>query len=207
MSEITAAKRSNIPLVLTAIVALIGVVSAAVFHSKSRDLQAQLAKATEELNQTKTLLDGVTKEWQLTKTNLARLEASLAGNEKQLAEVARQLNQTSGELKRSQSEVARMQPLAAKALEMPVTATFRQALLGSGYVLSLQNKSAQALRVSVTVSDASKQRTKVFDMVLDAITQTGASKEIGHLEGWTFLTGDYVEIACAGYTSIKANVK
>ena len=105
-----------------------------------------------------------------------------------------------------------MEPLAAKARAMAIAVGFRKALLGSGYVLNLQNKTTKPLALNVAVADATRQKTRQFRIVMDGGTATGGSfqaapaKEIGHREGWAFASGDTVEIACAGYDSIQMTV-
>ena len=69
------------------------------------------------------------------------------------------------------------------------------------------------MRLSVIVTDATSQKTESFQRVVDGGTASGAgmfipapAKEIGHAEGWAFVSGDTVEISCAGYDPIKRTV-
>ena len=95
---------------------------------------------------------------------------------------------------------------------MPISASFRKALLGEGYVLTLQNKSPKTLSLGITASDTGLQKSKTFRVVLDAVTPSPAgvgvyampmNKEIGYREGWTFVSGDSVEIVCSGFDAVK----
>jgi hypothetical protein len=124
----------------------------------------------------------------------------------------RELNQTKSELEQSKIRILQLEPFAVKAREMAIAVGFRKAMLGSGYVLTLQNKTPKPLALNVTVADATRQKNQQFRVVVDGGTTMGASfnaapaKEIGHREGWAFAKGDAVEVACAGYDSLHITV-
>lgn len=80
---------------------------------------------------------------------------------------------------------------AANLPEVPVTMTFRKAMLGSGSVVTIRNTSGQSIAIAITAArpEAGQQRT--FRGVIDA----QQVKEIGHAEGWAFVKGDVVQVA------------
>ena len=114
-----------------------------------------------------------------------------------------QLEQAKSELEQAKTEIAQLQPLANKALQMPVSITFRQALAGAGYVLQIHNKSDKSLPLKITVTNPTFNKTKTFNAVANA---NRVPLEIGHLEGWTFSSGDLIEVICVGYDSINTKI-
>jgi hypothetical protein len=114
-----------------------------------------------------------------------------------------QLERTKSELEQARAEIARLLPPAEKARLMPVSITFRQASAGAGYVLQIHNKSGKRMPLKITMTNPTFNKTKTFDAVADA----GALPlEIGHLEGWTFTSGDSVEVVCTGFDPIKSKI-
>ncbi len=114
-----------------------------------------------------------------------------------------QLDQTKSELEQAKAEIAQLQPLATKALQMPVSITFRQALAGAGYVLQIHNKSGKNLPLKITVTNPTFNKTKTFNAVANAGPKP---LEIGHLEGWTFASGDVIEVVSEGFDPIEAKI-
>ena len=123
-----------------------------------------------------------------------------------------ELQQTKSELEQARIHISQLEPLAVKARAMAIAVGFRKAILGSGYVLSIQNKTTKPLAFDISVADASRQKSKQFRIVVDGGSAVGGSftaapaKEIGHREGWAFASGDIVEVACAGYDSMRMTV-
>jgi hypothetical protein len=123
-----------------------------------------------------------------------------------------ELQQTKSELEQARNQILRMTPLTIKAREMAIAAGFRKAWTGSGLVLTLQNKTTKPLALNVTATDSTKQKKRAFRVVVNGGTSQGASfqaappKEIGHREGWAFVSGDSVEIECSEYDSMRITV-
>lgn len=124
----------------------------------------------------------------------------------------RELHLTKSELEKAMIRIFHMEPLAVKAREMAITVGFRKAFFGSGYVLTLQNKTIKTLALNVTVTDATRQRNMQFRVVANGGSAMGASftaappKEIGHAEGWAFASGDNIEVVCAGFDPLHTTV-
>ncbi len=114
-----------------------------------------------------------------------------------------QLNQAQAQLEQAKAEIAQLQPLATKALQMPIFITFRQALAGAGYVLQIHNKSGKKLPLKITVTNPTFNKTKTFNAVANAGPKP---LEIGHLEGWTFASGDVIEVVSEGFDPIEAKI-
>ena len=123
-----------------------------------------------------------------------------------------ELEQTKGILEQARMRMAQMESFAVQARQMAIHVGFRNAFLGSGYVLMLQNKTTKPMSLNVTVTDATGHKVKNFRVVANGGTATGASfqasnpAEIGHKEGWAFAAGDKVEVACPGFDPIKITV-
>jgi hypothetical protein len=123
-----------------------------------------------------------------------------------------ELQLTKSELEKAKIRISQMEPLAIKAREMAIAVTFRKAIFGSGYVLGIQNKTTKPLALNVTVTDATRQRNMHFRVVANGGSAQGANftaapaKEIGHREGWAFVSGDTVDVGCADYDSIQMTV-
>jgi len=75
--------------------------------------------------------------------------------------------------------------------------------LGAGYVLQIHNKSDKRLPLKITVTNPTFNKTKTFDAVANA---NRVPLEIGHLEGWTFASGDVIEVICVGYDTLNVKI-
>jgi len=123
-----------------------------------------------------------------------------------------ELEQTKAVLEQARMRIAQMEPLAVQARQMAIHVGFRKAILGSGLVLVLQNKTIKPIALNVTVTDATGQKAKQFRIVTNGGTAIGANfqasspAEIGHQEGWAFTPGDKVEVVCPGFDPIKITV-
>jgi hypothetical protein len=123
-----------------------------------------------------------------------------------------ELRHAKNELEQANVRISQMEPLAIRAREMAIAVSFRKALTGSGHVLTIHNKTTKPLGLSLKVSDAVRQKTKEYRIVVDGGTAVGANfqaanpKEIGHAEGWAFASGDIAEIACQGYDPMQVRI-
>ena len=79
--------------------------------------------------------------------------------------------------------------------EMPVDVTYRSSLLNSGLVAIFNNKSNRQLSLLVTVSNPTLGNESTFQ--LDLAPQ--AVREVGHMEGWAFASGDLIKIVHNDY--------
>ena len=98
----------------------------------------------------------------------------------------------------SQSRTYKEQSLPA----LPVDVKFRNALLGSGMVLQVQNKSGKPLMVVVSLKNPTTQQEKSFRLDISP----NGDKEIGHLEGWVLASGDTIKVSNASYQSWQGSI-
>lgn len=76
------------------------------------------------------------------------------------------------------------------AADFPIAMTFDKAITGDGYVVTMENKSDSSFRVKFSALG------KTAEKVVDA----GATWRLGHLEGFTFATGDKFSVTVADKT-------
>lgn len=79
---------------------------------------------------------------------------------------------------------------AANLPEATVTVGFRPAMLGSGFVARITNTSGSSAPFSIEISRPSTGQTRKYELVMNG----GAFNEIGHQEGWPFVSGDVITI-------------
>lgn len=81
--------------------------------------------------------------------------------------------------------------LAAASLpEATVTVGFRPAMLGSGFVARITNTSGISTPFSIEINRSSTGNSRNYERVLNG----GSFIEIGHREGWAFVSGDSITI-------------
>lgn len=78
----------------------------------------------------------------------------------------------------------------ASKRDLPVSVSFRPALLGSGLVATFKNNSSQTLEVAAVFSSPSTGQQKQTNLV---IPPSGV-QEIGYAEGWPFAAGNHVTL-------------
>ena len=85
---------------------------------------------------------------------------------------------------------------------MPIEVTYRKALLGEGLVASFHNSSQKHLAVVVILTNPTLNQTKSLRLDLSP----DVTREIGHLEGWAFASGDIIEIKHNDYRTLTVKV-
>lgn len=86
--------------------------------------------------------------------------------------------------------------------EMPLKVSYRKAVLRPGLVLSMQNQSDRHLAVVLTVANSTTKQERSFRVDVSP-KQTA---EVGHLEGWTFASGDTLRIVHTDYRTWQGNL-
>ena len=86
--------------------------------------------------------------------------------------------------------------------DMPVLVHYRQALMGAGLVASFRNTSARDLAVLATFTNPTLNQSKTFRLDL----APGQTREIGHLEGWTFASGDTIKLTHNDYKALTVKL-
>jgi hypothetical protein len=75
--------------------------------------------------------------------------------------------------------------------QLPVSLRVREAILGHGEVVRVQNFADFDLAVQARIVDAASHRVRNLTWNIDR----GRSAEFGHLEGYTFEPGDQITLA------------
>ena len=90
--------------------------------------------------------------------------------------------------------VYREYEISSKA-PLPVKVSYRDALLGPGYVAQFRNESPRYLAVVVSVKNPTTGQTvnSRLDLPPEQLV------EIGHAEGWTFVSGDTITLEHTDY--------
>jgi len=79
---------------------------------------------------------------------------------------------------------------------------YRQALTGAGLVLQIKNLSDRNLSILATFKNPTMHQEKSFRVDIGP----GKFTEIGHLEGWTFASGDQIAISHNDYNAWNGSV-
>ena len=85
---------------------------------------------------------------------------------------------------------------------VPVTVAFLHALLGPSLIAQMKNQSKQTLSVLVAVVNPTTGVRRTFAIVM----QPHGYKNIGHMEGWPFASGDRMLLRNASFTDIAVQV-
>lgn len=86
--------------------------------------------------------------------------------------------------------------------ELPVSVTFRTAMLGPGNVAVFNTTVKAPISVLVTVESAALGTKKQFELHLDPNRAT----ELGHLEGVVIESGDLITVHNQNYDSYKVRL-
>jgi ribosomal protein L10 len=86
--------------------------------------------------------------------------------------------------------------------EMPVSVSFRNALVGKSLVAQIHNNSNATMKIVVEVSSPTTGETKKAEFVIGGKEM----KEFGWAEGWQFVSGESIRIHNADYADLKVKV-
>jgi hypothetical protein len=104
----------------------------------------------------------------------------------QQSDIAEQLRQK----RKIDEQIAEKKRIEDSKPEMPVAISYRKAMTGRGLVVTFRSVSPRHLAVAVTLTNPSLNQQKQYRIDL----APGQASELGHLEGWTFASGDKIEI-------------
>jgi len=79
---------------------------------------------------------------------------------------------------------------------LPIEVKYRKAMLDSSLVVHFENKSGRNLEVLATFENPTMNQKKSFRISLDP----NIPKQVGHLEGWAFHSGDKILLHHAEYS-------
>ncbi len=86
--------------------------------------------------------------------------------------------------------------------QMPIEVKYRPALLGPGLVVAINNTSDRHLSILATFKNPSVNQEKSFRVDVPPRGKT----ELGHREGWTFASGDQIELSHNDYKPWQGNI-
>jgi hypothetical protein len=87
----------------------------------------------------------------------------------------------------------------ARLPEVPVRVTYRKALVGPSLVAIFDNTSDRSLSLLATFTNPTMHTEHSFRLDIAA----HGHKEVGHLEGWAFASGDLIKVTHADYKPLS----
>ncbi|MDX1914190.1 MAG: hypothetical protein SFU55_01295 [Methylophilus sp.] len=125
-----------------------------------------------------------------TKAELSSTKKSLAVAQTEKTQIAEQKKIADKLLEVATEGLSQATAQLAKKPELPINVSYRQALMGDGLVAQFTNNSDRFLSIVATFLNptTNQHMTTRLDLAPRAI------KEVGHLEGWTFSSGDQLTI-------------
>ncbi len=100
--------------------------------------------------------------------------------------------------KKIEAEIERIKNLP----QLPISVGYRSALMGSGLVGQFKNNSSRYLTVIMSAYNPSLNQSKNFRLDI----APNETKEIGHMEGWVFASGDIVTISHDEYKTAEFKI-
>lgn len=86
--------------------------------------------------------------------------------------------------------------------DLPITVSFRKAMLDSSLVAQFHNNSDVSIKVLVKIENRTTKEIKQGEIIVPA----KGKEEIGWAEGWRFVPGEAIEINHADYRNMKVIV-
>lgn len=87
----------------------------------------------------------------------------------------------------------------ASKRDLPVSVSFRSALLGSGLVAAFKNNSSRTLEVAAVFNSPGTGQQKQTNLVIPP----NGVQEIGYAEGWAFAAGNHVTLTNSEFRPIE----
>lgn len=125
-----------------------------------------------------------------------QLENATATLKAELANLNITASQLRSDLTSTQSNLV---AILSKKPYVPVRVSFRRSLLGRGLVGIFENTSNKYLSVVIELTNPTLNRTRRISLNLNP----GIQQEIGHVEGWTFASGDVISLYHNDYDTTK----
>ena len=85
---------------------------------------------------------------------------------------------------------------------IPVVVTLRDSLVGEGKVAVFSNQSPNRLTVSLVLENSAKRDRTAANLDLDP----NGTAEVGWMEGWTFESGETIEVSHPSYATKRLRV-
>ncbi len=132
----------------------------------------------------------------LLKNELDIAKKELQGSKELLARTTEQLTNAMKELDQAKTVIA-TKP------DLPIAVGFRQAMMGPGLVARFANKSDRHLSIVARFNNPTTGDSKAFRLDL----APNVMSDFGHMEGWTFASGDTITLEHNDYSPISVNVR
>ena len=117
----------------------------------------------------------------------------------QVAQLQQQVTDLQSKLQEANSQLTAAQSQLSRRPAMPVTVTFRKALMGPGYVAVLNTTIKQDFPVLVTVKSKALGTSQQHRLNLSQV----AAQQIGHIEGDPIEAGDEIVVENNNYESLS----
>lgn len=148
-------------------------------------------------HQLATSLDASTKQLTQLQARTSQLQTQVSDLQSQLAATKGQDAQLQNQLSQSEDQTSQLQGKVAQESkpDLPITVSYRRAVLGGGLVALIRNNSRQPLEVSAMFGNPDTGSGTRRDIVLAA----QQIMQLGHIQGWTFAPGQRVLLYNAKY--------
>lgn len=115
--------------------------------------------------------------------SLSKAEAQIITLNSQVANLQTRIAQISNANSALEQKVT-----AESKLDLPISVSFRKAVLGPGLVASFRNNSGRAIEVAVRLVSQNTGQQRQAQLVL----APGQTQEIGYAQGWQFTAGQRI---------------
>jgi len=115
----------------------------------------------------------------------------------------RELSRVQAAYRSAESQRQLLKQPAEKKPPMPIKLTVRRAVLGDGLVTLFHNESQRNLSIVVTCTNPTLKQTENFRLDV----APGFAKELGHMQGWKFASGDVVRVTHNDYEPMEKTMK
>lgn len=138
-----------------------------------------------------------------TKAELSSTKGSLAASQAEKTQIAEQKKIADQLLEVATEGLHQASAELAKKPDLPVIISYRQAMMGDGLVAQFTNNSDRFLSIVATFLNptTNQHMTTRLDLAPKAV------KEIGHMEGWAFSSGDQLTIQNNDYEPTYMTIK
>lgn len=133
---------------------------------------------------------------------IAELQAETAASHAETAKIRAEAEAAKNKNQNLEARNSQLQAKVDEKPELPVTLSFRKAIMGPGYVAIFNTTIKAPVAVLVNLHSAALGTTKQIELHLDSTHLT----ELGHMEGAVIENGDTITIENQNYSPISFTV-
>jgi len=133
---------------------------------------------------------------------IAELQAQAAASQAETAKIRAEAEAAKNTNQNLEAQNSQLQAKVDEKPELPVTLSFRKAIMGPGYVAIFNTTIKAPVAVLVNLHSAALGTTKQIELHLDSTHPT----ELGHMEGAVIENGDTITIENQNYSPISFTV-